>query len=143
MLRSIKIQVYTHTVSQINVNGIISFGSSFESDTPHSLPLTGSDRIIAPYWSSVDIRETGTIYYRQTTDPSLLTRATSEIKTVVSNVVITHLLIVTWDSVGYYNQKTDKVYALDVLLSRIVYFIDCSTLVLHRTNLTMFSYFLD
>ena len=52
------------------------------------------------------------MFYRQTTDSSLLARATSEIKAAFprsQNVTITDLLIVTWENVGYYNQKSDKV----------------------------------
>ena len=52
------------------------------------------------------------MFYRQTTDPSLLARATSEIRAAFSNsqnVTITDLLIATWDNVGYYYRKSDKV----------------------------------
>ena len=97
---------------QVNDNGVISFGSSFKAWTPTSFPLGGTDKIIAPYWADVDARGIGNIYYRQTTDPSLLARATTEIRAIFStstNVSITNLLIATWDRVGYYNQRTDKV----------------------------------
>ena len=79
-------------------------------NTPLSLPLSGPDEIIAPYWSDVYIRRTGNIYYRQTTDPSLLARANSEIRTAFpqsSNIF--SLLIATWNKVGYYDRHTDKV----------------------------------
>ena len=68
--------------------------------------------IIAPYWADVDTRGTGDIYYRQTADPHLLARATSEIRAAFplsQHVVITNLLIATWDRVGYYSRSTDKV----------------------------------
>ena len=64
---------------------------------------------MAPYWANVDTRGTGKIFYRQSTDPSLLARATSEIRLVSKNVTITNLFIATWDAVGYYSRKTDKV----------------------------------
>ena len=63
---------------QVNDNGVISFGSRYNVRTPLSLPLNGTDKIIAPYWADVDTRGTGQVFYRQTTDPSLLARATSE-----------------------------------------------------------------
>ena len=69
-------------------------------------------RIIAPYWADVDTRGTGDIYYRQTTDPSLLARAISEIRAafpILQNVTITNMFIATWDSVGYYYRNTNKV----------------------------------
>ena len=98
--------------SQINDNGVISFDSRYNVRTPQSLPLSSTDRIIAPYWADVDFRASGDIYYRQTTDPSLLARATSEIRSALpssQNVTITNLLIATWDRVGYYRGNTDKV----------------------------------
>ena len=69
---------------------------------------------IAPYWYDVDTRGTGEIYYRQTTNSTLLARAAKEIKAAFStsqNVNITNLFIVTWNAVGYYSRGTDKVCA--------------------------------
>ena len=101
---------------QINDNGMISFGSRYNVRTPLSFPLRSSSAmLIAPYWADVDTRGIGDIYYRQTTDPSLLARATSEIRAAFpasQNVTITNLLIATWDRVGYYFQNTDKVCSL-------------------------------
>ena len=68
--------------------------------------------IIAPYWADVDLRGIGRVFYRQTIDPSLLARATSEIRAVFpdsQNVTIKNLLIATWNKVGYYFQNVDKV----------------------------------
>jgi len=73
--------------------------------------------IIAPYWADVDTRETGIIYYRQSTDPSLLARVTSEIRAAFPasrNVDIRNLLIATWDGVGYYFQSNGKVQYLHI-----------------------------
>ena len=66
---------------QINDNGVISFDSRYNVRTPLSLPLSGTNKIIAPYWADVDTRGSGQVFYRQTADPSLLARATSEIRT--------------------------------------------------------------
>ena len=87
----------------------------YSSYSPLLLPLNGTDsteQIIAPYWADVDISGTGQIFYRQSTDPSLLARATSEIQAAFpasENMTIQSLAIVTWDKVGYYNSNTDKV----------------------------------
>ena len=97
---------------QVGDNGVVSFNTNFSAYTPRSLPLNGTDKIIAPYWADVDIRGNGIIYYRQTTDPSLLTRATSEIRAAFSlsqNFMAKHLLIVTWNAVGYFYSQFDKV----------------------------------
>ena len=98
---------------QINDNGIISFSSRYNVRTPLSFPLRSSSAmLIAPYWADVDTRGTGDVYYRQSTDPSLLARATSEIIAAFPssrNVTIKSLLIATWFNVGYYSRNADKV----------------------------------
>ena len=97
---------------QINDNGIISFNNTYNVRTPLSLPLSGTHQIIAPYWADVDTGGTGQILYRQSTDPSLLARASREIQEAFPSseiLMITNLLIATWVDVGYYYQKIDKV----------------------------------
>ena len=98
--------------TQINDNGVISFNSRFNYRTPSSLPLSGTQQIIAPYWADVDTRGAGQIFYRQTTNASLLSRATNEIRAAFptsQNMTVQELLIVTWYSVGYYYYNADKV----------------------------------
>jgi len=120
-------------LSQINDNGVISFGKGYNLSTPLPLPLSETDKIIAPYWADVDIREIGDIYYRQTTDPNLLARATSEIRAAFPaslNITISNLLIATWDRVGYYNNGIDKVIVLCMqekiqVLTRAYVFPEC------------------
>ena len=95
----------------MNTNGIISLTTSYNPYTPLALPLSGN-QIIAPYWSDVDITGIGQIFYRQTTNSTLLARATNEIRAAFptsQNVNVTNLLIATWDAVGYYNDGIDKV----------------------------------
>ena len=102
---------------QVNDNGIISFGSCYNARTPLPLPLSGNRQIIAPYWADVDTRGSGDVYYRQTTDPDLLARATSEIRAAFPralNNTISNLLIATWHNVGYYFRKDDKVHTVIV-----------------------------
>ena len=108
-------------MSQINDNGVISFGSPFINIPfiPHSLPLRGTNKIIAPYWADVDIRGTGQVFYRQSTDPNLLIRATSEIRAAFptsQNMTMTNLLIATWSRVGYSYRNTDKVNNIITML---------------------------
>ena len=111
--------MYYNEFTQINENGVISFGCPFYFNvhTPSSLPLNGRDKIIAPYWADVDTRRTGNIYYRQTTDPSLLVRANREISAAFpmnGDVAIQNLLIATWHRVGYHFIKSDKVRYISV-----------------------------
>ena len=85
--------------------------NSFNPYRPRALPVNQT-RFIAPYWADTDLRGTGEVFYRQTKDPILLARATNEIQTAFplsQNVIVTNLVIVTWDAVGYYRIGTDKV----------------------------------
>ena len=102
----------------MNLHGVITF------DSPYTSPYIGSEqsiksiRIIAPYWSGTDTRGTGEIFYRQTAEPTLLARASSEIQEVFpmsQNVTIKNLLIATWDAVGYYYMGTEKVNIISVM----------------------------
>ena len=96
----------------MNTNGVVSIDSPFFSNYPSPLPLFGTDKIIAAYWDDVDTRGTGQIFYRQTTDPILLDRASRQIQaaySLSSDVTITNLFIATWDAVGYYYMQIDKV----------------------------------
>ena len=97
---------------QVNDNGVISFNSPYNVRTPLSLPLDGTEQIIAPYWADVDTREVGQIFYRPSTDPTLLARASQELQAAFprsQNLAIRALLIATWVDVGYFSQNGDKV----------------------------------
>lgn len=99
---------------QIRDDGIIYFSSSYISRTrlPQPLPINGIG-FIAPYWADVDtVSGAGQIFYRESTDPSVLARASREIRTALSlaqNIKINNVLIATWDSVGYFVNGYDKV----------------------------------
>ena len=96
---------------QIGDNGIIGLDNFYNPYQPRALPLNGS-RFIAPYWADTDLIGTGQVYYRQTKDPVLRTRAANEIQRVFpfsQNVIVTNLVIATWDAVGYYPRGIDKV----------------------------------
>ena len=97
---------------QVNNNGDISFTRAVSTYTPQAFPLSGNLQLIAPYWADVDTRGTGSVWYRQTTDSQLLARTRDEIRAAFINQATfnpTSLFIATWDHVGYYNRRTDKV----------------------------------
>ena len=96
----------------MNTNGIVSLEKPFVSSSIDSLPLSGANKIIAPYWADIDTRGTGKIFYRQTTDPGLLARASSEIQKAFSlsqDFTVKNLFIATWNAVGFYPTRADKV----------------------------------
>ena len=79
--------------------------------TPSLLPISGFS-FIAPYWEDVDLtgHGIGRIYYRQTTNSTLLARAACEIQAAFSiSQTVSNLFIATWVNVGYYPQMIDRV----------------------------------
>jgi len=106
---------------QINTNGIISFTAPVPQFTPDAFPLPGKF-LIAPFWADVDTRGTGNVYFKETTDPILLTRAKIVIKYATHQVAGLSrfspkwLFIATWSQVGYFNCHTDKVIILATML---------------------------
>ena len=97
---------------QVNNNGDISFTTPVSTYTPQAFPLSGDLQLIAPYWADVDTRGTGSVWYRESTDTQLLAKARDEIRAAFINQASfspTSLFIATWDHVGYYNRRTDKV----------------------------------
>ena len=69
-------------------------------------------QLVAPYWGDVDTRDSGNVWYMQSTDSELLAKARRYIRrgfVTEQEFQPTNLFIATWDHVGYYNRKTDKV----------------------------------
>ena len=96
----------------MSTNGAISFTRPISRYTPDQFPLNDNKEIIAPFWADVDTRGTGGISYRKTADPELLRRADEDIKIAFPRSAAfssTYLFIATWNRVGYYNSRTDKV----------------------------------
>lgn len=97
---------------------MISFDSPVTAYTPEPLPISGSRVLLSPYWADVDTRPSdgGFVYYRRSTDPTLLNNARDQIRAVFplnfQTFTPTFLFIATWDHVGYYNSHTDKVRSI-------------------------------
>ena len=96
----------------MNNNGIISFVKAVETFTPNPFPLADISPTIAPFWADVDTIGTGRVLYRQTSNPDLLERARDDISCVFEeSFTPAFLFIATWDHVGYYRSRVDKVIA--------------------------------
>ncbi|XP_077312595.1 uncharacterized protein LOC143933542 isoform X10 [Lithobates pipiens] len=103
----------------VNNNGLLSFQSPISEYTPQALPVTSENPFLAIFWSDVDNRLEGDVYYRQSTDPSLLSRATSDVRTYFYNVEFTAqwVFIATWHQVPYLGSKTSRVNTFQAVLS--------------------------
>lgn len=84
----------TQTNMYINNNGNISFGDQYTSFSSNPFP-DASFVMIAPFWSDVDTRGSGQIWFKVTSS----------------------YIIVRWQDVGYYSQQTDKLNDFQLILS--------------------------
>ena len=69
--------------------------------------------IIAPYFADADTRgrRSGKIFFRQTNEPALTSRAKQDVEFVYPDVTFTpqQLYIVTWKGAGFYNHHDNMV----------------------------------
>ena len=96
----------------MNNNGVVSFDVPVSQFTPQSFPLGDGQMIIAPYWGDIDTRGTGVVWYGETSDPSLLAQARSDIRAAFINQMFFEpmtLFVAMWDHVGYFFNHTDLV----------------------------------
>ena len=100
---------------QVSVNGAIFFGQNTDTDyvpNQNGFPLDGGRRFVAPFWADVDTRASGNVWYRVSTSQSLLDRASMQIRAAFPlepQFTPTELVVVTWEDVGYFDSKSDKV----------------------------------
>ena len=89
--------------SQVNTNGIISFQRAY--DIPRRFQLFSTIALIAPFWDFVDFRRSENVFFRQTSNATLLQRARDQLQESLpsySNFTPTILFIATWDRVAQY-----------------------------------------
>ena len=90
---------------QVNTNGILSFRSAFTSATLEMFPLSVNIPLIAPFWGDVNIRRFGNIFYRETSNATLLQRARDQLQGLFpssANFIPSTLFIATWERVAEY-----------------------------------------
>ena len=105
----------------MNTNGAISFLEEIQQYTPDPFPLGNGRRLVAPFWADVDTRKGGRVWYKETTDRTLLNRATKDVTdTFVGQYRFraTWLFIATWDNVAFFGAESvhlNKVHNCKVL----------------------------
>uniref|UniRef100_A0A3P8TUL4 Sushi, nidogen and EGF-like domain-containing protein 1 n=1 Tax=Amphiprion percula TaxID=161767 RepID=A0A3P8TUL4_AMPPE len=100
-----------HTGLYVNNNGLVSFLREVSQFTPVAFPIAGDRRVVAPFWADVDNRRAGTVFYRESQDPSILRRASGDVRTYFSEYPdfnATWTLISTWHQVTFFggNSRT-------------------------------------
>ncbi|XP_068098422.1 uncharacterized protein [Hyperolius riggenbachi] len=108
-----------HSFLFVDNNGLLSFQSAIWQFTPQPLPAAFGNSFLAPFWSDINNQLAGDIYYRQSTDPNLLSRATSDIQTYFHNedFVARWVFVATWHRVAYFGSTTGKVNTFQAVLS--------------------------
>ena len=94
----------------MNENGILSFLTEIPSYFNIEFPLDYP--IIAVFYSDVDCRGgSGSIWYRVDKNPELLQKAKKQVQEsfMNSNFEPVELFIATWDQVGYFEERSNKV----------------------------------
>ncbi|KAK2885956.1 hypothetical protein Q8A67_016793 [Cirrhinus molitorella] len=106
-----------HLENLVNNNGHITFTEHLSS----YIPILHSRRdIIAPLWTDLDNRHSGTISYREDTSSAVLAQATAAIKQYFPNIpfAATSAFVATWDRVPYYNGGGEATFQV-VLVSNV------------------------
>lgn len=94
---------------QVNGNGVLSFLRAMQRFFNIAFPL--DDPVIAPLYTHVDTRGSGTVYYSETDSSEILARAGGLVRSAFKDAigfVPTHVFLITWENVGYYNERNDK-----------------------------------
>ena len=98
---------------QVNTNGVLSLSADLVSSDHRDFFPSTTESIIAPFWSHIDTRATGTVFYREeTVNDALFRKAVSQIRAggfgsdQVEDFTPTSLFIATWDHVGFDETQT-------------------------------------
>ncbi|XP_024114885.1 sushi, nidogen and EGF-like domain-containing protein 1 isoform X1 [Oryzias melastigma] len=94
-----------HTGLYVNNNGLVSFLREVSQFTPVAFPIAGDRRVVAPFWADVDNRRAGSVFYRESLDPSVLRRASRDVSTYFTEFPdfnATWTLISTWHRVTFF-----------------------------------------
>ena len=89
---------------------MLSFLTELPSYYPIEFPMDYP--IIAVFYADVDSRGSGQITYRTTSDPDLLKRVQNDLKLGFPGArrfQPIEVFIATWNEVGYYEEKSNKV----------------------------------
>ena len=89
------------SLPQVNTNGVLSFNQPFQVRNPQIFPF-GSLALISPYWEDFETSRFGAVYYRNTTNPTLLRRAQYFLQDIfpsARNFFPSNLFLATWDNV--------------------------------------------
>lgn len=112
----------SYTSSFVSNNGVLSFNSGVSTYTEGAFPTRPSLPIVAPFFADVDTRNalSGQVWYRTSQDSSLLATLAQDVQVANGGATVTFnptfAQIVTWDRVGYYSTRVDKLNSFQLVL---------------------------
>ncbi|KAE8284015.1 IgGFc-binding protein Fcgamma-binding protein antigen [Larimichthys crocea] len=103
----------------VNHNGHLTFNNPDGTHRPQRFPIHGTKDFIAPFWTDLDNRQTGQVYYNQYTSGSVLQQATQDINAYFPslNFNANWVFVATWYEVAYYSNSGTRTTAQAVLIS--------------------------
>uniref|UniRef100_A0A3Q3KLV3 NIDO domain-containing protein n=1 Tax=Monopterus albus TaxID=43700 RepID=A0A3Q3KLV3_MONAL len=109
----------TYNSIYVNHNGHMTFVSPLSAHPPQRIPQHGNIDIIAPFWTDLDNRQNGQVYYNQYTSGNVLQQATQDINTYFPgmNFNANWVFVATWYEVAYYPNSGTKTTVQAVLIS--------------------------
>ncbi|XP_031762049.1 mucin-5AC isoform X22 [Xenopus tropicalis] len=109
---SMKIPVFGMAFSSLYVsnNGLLSFNASIGSYVPSNVTSSLGNPFLAPFWADVYNINQGDIYYRESTNTTLLSQATTDIRRYFPNKNFSAkwVFVATWNNVSYYGSTSNK-----------------------------------
>ncbi|TDG98066.1 hypothetical protein EPR50_G00214120 [Perca flavescens] len=103
----------------VNNNGHLTFNEAFSGYVPQRFPMYGTRDIIAVFWTDLDSRVNGEIYYNQYTSGSVLQQATQDINGYFPglNFNANWVFVATWYEVAYFPTTGTRTTIQAVLIS--------------------------
>ncbi|XP_028285774.1 alpha-tectorin-like [Parambassis ranga] len=103
----------------VNHNGHLTFDMPWSSFSPQPFPMYGSRDIIAAFWTDLDNRANGHIYYNQYTSGTVLQQATQDINQYFPglNFNANWVFVATWYEVAYFPTTGTQTTVQAVLIS--------------------------
>ena len=93
----------------VNINGAVSFNKPIDKYTPTCAALSDDEAMISPFWADVDLRVRGQVFFRQTRDAAVLTKAHEDILKAFPDIGTTDAMkwamVVSWVNVPFYDDQ--------------------------------------
>ncbi|KAI4887751.1 hypothetical protein NFI96_032418, partial [Prochilodus magdalenae] len=124
LLRPFSFFGQTYSQIYVNHNGDLTFNQSLRAYKPEPFASCGKKDIIAALWTDLDNSLGGAISYSQSTDVTLLSRASKDINQYFPglNFTASWVFIATWDKVPYFKDP-EKVRSEIFYLFFVIFFL--------------------